>query len=384
MGLFDLFKKKEAEPEETAVEEVSEGEVSQEEILAELEAQPEAAPAEEEEPAEAVMEETAEEVEEAAEEEALPEPEPAPAAEEPAKEKKGFFQKIREGLARTASNIGQVFTGYGDIDDDFYDELEESLILADLGMDTTMEIMDQLRAKVKEAHLKTTEEARVALRQVIAKMVDVGPSALDLRTQPSVILVIGVNGVGKTTTIGKIANQLRLDGKKVLLCAADTFRAAAADQLEIWAGRAQVELIRQDEGADPAAVVFDAIAAAKARGSDVILCDTAGRLHNKQNLMNELGKIARIIDRELPGAAKEVLLVLDGTTGQNGLVQARQFSEIAGCTGMIVTKLDGTAKGGVVVAVAHELQIPVKFIGVGEQMDDLMPFDPSAFAEALV
>ena len=296
----------------------------------------------------------------------------------------GFFDKIKQGLSKTAASISNVFTGFSEIDDDFYDELEESLILADLGMDTTMKAMDGLRAKVKAGHLKTTEEARTALKDVLAEMLQVGDTALNLSTRPSVVLVIGVNGVGKTTTIGKIAHQLRDQGKKVLLCAADTFRAAAADQLEIWAGRAGVEIIRQDEGADPASVVYDAIAAAKARGTDVILCDTAGRLHNKQNLMNELGKIGRIIDRELPDAAKEVLLVLDGTTGQNGLLQAKQFQEIAGVTGMALTKLDGTAKGGIVVAVADALQIPVKYVGVGEQMDDLMPFDPKAFAEALV
>ena len=296
----------------------------------------------------------------------------------------GFFDKIKKGLSKTASTIGQVFTGFSEIDDDFYDELEESLILADLGFETTSKAMDALRQAVKEQRLTTTEQARQALRDVLAGMVDVGDTALNLSTQPSVVLVIGVNGVGKTTTIGKIAHQLKDSGKKVLLCAADTFRAAAADQLEIWAGRAGVDIIRQDEGADPAAVVFDAIAAAKARKTDVILCDTAGRLHNKQNLMNELGKISRIIDRELPGAAKEVLLVLDGTTGQNGLMQARQFSEIAGVTGMVLTKLDGTAKGGIVVAVADDQQIPVKFIGVGEQMDDLMPFVAQDFAEALV
>ena len=296
----------------------------------------------------------------------------------------GFFDKIKQGLSKTAASISSVFTGFSEIDDDFYDELEESLILADLGMDTTMKAMDALRAKVRENRLKTTEEARTALREVLVEMLQVGDSALNLSTRPSVVLVIGVNGVGKTTTIGKIAHQLKGQGKKVLLCAADTFRAAAADQLEIWAGRAGVEIIRQDEGADPAAVVYDAIAAAKARNVDVILCDTAGRLHNKQNLMNELGKISRIIDRELPTAAKEVLLVLDGTTGQNGLLQAKQFQEIAGVTGMALTKLDGTAKGGIVVAVADALQIPVKYVGVGEQMDDLMPFDPKAFAEALV
>ena len=296
----------------------------------------------------------------------------------------GFFDKIKQGLSKTAASISNVFTGFSEIDDDFYDELEESLILADLGMDTTMKAMDGLRAKVKAGHLKTTEEARTALKEVLTEMLQVGDTALNLSTRPSVVLVIGVNGVGKTTTIGKIAHQLRDQGKKVLLCAADTFRAAAADQLEIWAGRAGVEIIRQDEGADPASVVYDAIAAAKARGTDVILCDTAGRLHNKQNLMNELGKISRILDRELPDAAKEVLLVLDGTTGQNGLLQAKQFQEIAGVTGMALTKLDGTAKGGIVVAVADALQIPVKYVGVGEQMDDLMPFDPKAFAEALV
>ena len=296
----------------------------------------------------------------------------------------GFFDKIKKGLSKTASNIGQVFTGFTEIDEDFYDELEESLILADLGVETAVTAMAVLREKIKAERLKSTEEARAALRSVLAQMMDVGSTKLDLSTRPSVVLVIGVNGVGKTTTIGKIANQLKQEGKKVLLCAADTFRAAAADQLEIWAGRAGVDIIRQDEGADPAAVVYDAVSAAKARNVDVILCDTAGRLHNKQNLMNELGKISRILDRELPNAAKEVLLVLDGTTGQNGLVQARQFKEIAGVTGMAVTKLDGTAKGGIVVAVAHELQIPVKYVGVGEQMDDLMPFEANAFVEALV
>ncbi len=296
----------------------------------------------------------------------------------------GFFDKIKQGLSKTAASISSVFTGFSEIDDDFYDELEESLILADLGVDTTTKAMDALRERVRQNHLKTTEEARTALRDVLCEMVSVGDTTLNISTKPSVVLVIGVNGVGKTTTIGKIAHQLKGQGKKVLLCAADTFRAAAADQLEIWAGRAGVDIIRQDEGADPASVVYDAIAAAKARGTDVILCDTAGRLHNKQNLMNELGKISRILDRELSDAAKEVLLVLDGTTGQNGLLQAKQFQEIAGVTGMALTKLDGTAKGGIVVAVADALQIPVKYVGVGEQMDDLMPFNPREFAEALV
>ena len=295
----------------------------------------------------------------------------------------GFFDKIKQGLSKTASSISSVFTA-SELDDDFYDELEESLILADLGVDTTTKAVERLRSAAKERRLKTAEEARACLREILADMLNVGSPALRLDTKPSVVLVIGVNGVGKTTTIGKIANQLRTEGKKVLLCAADTFRAAAADQLEIWAERAHADIIRQDEGADPAAVVFDAIAAAKARGADVILCDTAGRLHNKQNLMNELGKISRILSRELPEASKEVLLVLDGTTGQNGLIQAKQFQEIAGVTGIALTKLDGTAKGGIVVAVADALQIPVKYIGVGEKMDDLMPFDAENFVRALI
>ena len=295
----------------------------------------------------------------------------------------GFFEKIRQGLSKTASSIGNVFLA-DELDEEFYDELEERLILADLGVEGTQRAVEKLKARCEKQHIKLVRDAKKALREVLAEMVDVGDSRLALDTKPSVVLVIGVNGVGKTTTIGKIANLLRQDGKKVLLCAGDTFRAAAAEQLEIWAERAHADIIRQEEGADPASVVYDAICAAKARGSDVILCDTAGRLHNKANLMNELAKISRIIDRELPDSSKEVLLVLDGTTGQNGLVQAQQFRQIAGVTGMAVTKLDGTAKGGIVVAVADSLQIPVKFIGVGEGMDDLMPFDPKAFAEALV
>ena len=279
----------------------------------------------------------------------------------------GFFEKLKQGLSKTASSISSVFTA-SELDDEFYDDLEESLIVSDLGMDTTEAVMDRLRQTAKEQHIKTVDEAKLALRGILADMLNVGDPALKLDTKPSVILVIGVNGVGKTTTIGKLAHQLHDQGKKVLLCAGDTFRAAAADQLEIWSERAHCDIIRQHEGADPASVVFDAIAAARARGSDVIICDTAGRLHNKQNLMNELNKISRILDRELPGASKEVLLVLDGTTGQNGLLQARQFQECAGVTGMVLTKLDGTAKGGVVIAVAQALHIPVKFIGVGEQI----------------
>ena len=300
----------------------------------------------------------------------------------------GFFDKIKEGLAKTrdalSDSLGGAFTGFSAIDDDFYDELEESLILADLGVDTACKAVERLRKAVREQHLKTTEEARTALKEILVDMLNVGDTALNLSTTPSVVLVIGVNGVGKTTTIGKIATQLTRQGKRVLLVAADTFRAAAADQLEIWAERSGAGLVRQHEGADPASVVYDGIQAARAREVDVIIIDTAGRLHNKANLMNELNKISRIIDRELPGAARETLLVLDGTTGQNGLIQAKQFKEIAGVTAIALTKLDGTAKGGIVIAVADTLQIPVKFVGVGEQADDLMPFEAKDFVEALI
>ena len=300
----------------------------------------------------------------------------------------GFFDKIKEGLAKTrdalSDSLGSVFSGFSEIDDDFYDELEESLILADLGVDTACKAVERLRKAVREKHLKTTEEARTALKEILVDMLNVGDTALNLSTNPSVVLVIGVNGVGKTTTIGKIATQLTRQGKKVLLVAADTFRAAAADQLEIWAQRSGAAIVRQHEGADPASVVYDGIQAARARDVDVIIIDTAGRLHNKANLMNELNKISRIIDRELPAAARETLLVLDGTTGQNGLIQAKQFKEIAGVTSIALTKLDGTAKGGIVIAVADALQIPVKFVGVGEQADDLMPFEAKDFVEALI
>ena len=299
----------------------------------------------------------------------------------------GFFDKIKAGLTKTrnamANTVGSVFSGFSEIDDDFYDELEECLILADLGVETSTKAVEQLRQRVREQRIRDTEGARVALREVLTEMLNVGSSRLNLSTKPSVVLVIGVNGVGKTTTIGKLSAQLKAEGKKVLLCAADTFRAAAADQLEIWSQRSGVQIVRQAEGADPASVVFDAVSAARARGSDVIICDTAGRLHNKQNLMNELNKISRILDRELPDASKEVLLVLDGTTGQNGLIQAKEFSKIAGVTGLAVTKLDGTAKGGIVIAVADTLGIPVKYVGVGEGIDDLMPFEAESFVSAL-
>ena len=300
----------------------------------------------------------------------------------------GFFEKIKNGLKKTrnamAATLGGLFDSFTGANEEFYEELEESMILADMGVETSCKAVELLRQRVKEDKLRGGEEIHAALKEILVDMLQVGDTALKLGTKPSVILVIGVNGVGKTTTIGKLAHSLTEQGKKVLLCAGDTFRAAAADQLEIWAGRANAEIVRQHEGADPASVVFDAISAAKARGSDVILCDTAGRLHNKANLMNELGKISRIIDRELPDADKEVLLVLDGTTGQNGLLQAKQFKEIAGVTAIALTKLDGTAKGGIVIAVADALQIPVKYIGVGEQMDDLMPFDAKSFVDALI
>ena len=300
----------------------------------------------------------------------------------------GFFDKIKAGLTKTrealSDTLGSVFTGFTEIDDDFYDELEESLILADLGVETAVKATDRLRKAIREQHLKTTEEAKNALKEILVDMLSVGTNELDLSTKPSVVLVIGVNGVGKTTTIGKIATRLVKEGKDVMLVAGDTFRAAAADQLEIWAERSGASIVRQHEGADPASVVFNGIQSAKAKGSDVIIIDTAGRLHNKANLMNELGKISRIVERELPDSAKEVLLVLDGTTGQNGLIQAKEFSKIAGVTCVALTKLDGTAKGGIVIAVTDTLQIPVKFVGVGEKADDLMPFEAKEFVDALL
>lgn len=288
----------------------------------------------------------------------------------------GFFDKLKKI---------NIFSGFGsELTDDFYDELEESLILADTGMDVTLELVEELRRRVRSEGVKTVEGAREVMVRVIADVLSAGELSLNLSTKPAVVLFIGVNGVGKTTTIGKIGHQLRDQRKKVLFCAADTFRAAAADQLTIWADRAGVDIIKQQEGADPAAVVFDSMSAAKARNSDVVLVDTAGRLHNKQNLMNELNKISRVIDRELPGCARETLLVLDATTGQNGLIQAKQFKEAAGITGIVLTKLDGTAKGGIAIAIAKELGVPVKYAGVGEGIDDLKPFDAQEFAQALI
>lgn len=278
--------------------------------------------------------------------------------------------------------VDALLNSFTKIDEDFFDELEESLIMADVGAVTSARICENLRKKVKEEGLSDPTAVKGALKEIIAQML-AGDEALNLSTKPSIILVIGVNGVGKTTTIGKLAHNLHEDGKKVLLAAADTFRAAAIDQLQIWADRAGVDLVKHGEGSDPAAVVFDAINAGKARGCDVVICDTAGRLHNKKNLMDELSKIARVIDREAPGSAKEVLLVLDATTGQNALNQAKLFQEAAGLTGIILTKLDGTARGGVVIGIKEELNIPIKYIGVGEQIDDLRPFDSKDFVEAL-
>lgn len=288
----------------------------------------------------------------------------------------GFFKKFKEAWLASMT--------FDRLDDDFYEELEEALILADIGAATAADTVAQLRKRVSQKLLGRADEVKDALRDILAEKLDVGDPSMDLSTQPSVVLIIGVNGVGKTTSIGKLAARYKSEGKKVLLCAGDTFRAAAADQLEIWADRAGVDIVRQHEGADPGAVLFDALQAAKARNVDVVLCDTAGRLHNKQNLMNELNKISRVVDRELPGCDRETLLVLDATTGQNGLIQAKQFSQSAGITGIVLTKLDGTAKGGVVLAIAKEMGVPVKYVGLGEGIDDLQPFDPAAFAEALV
>lgn len=288
----------------------------------------------------------------------------------------GIFAKIKKAWFDTIV--------WETIDDEFYDELEDSLIMADLGATVAHDAVKKLRDVVYQKSIQRGDDVKQALRDILIEKLNVGDTALDLSTNPSVVLVIGVNGVGKTTSIGKIAHRLKGEGKRVLLCAADTFRAAAADQLEIWANRAECEIVRSVEGADPGAVLFDSLAAAKARGVDVVLCDTAGRLHNKVNLMNELSKLRKIIDRELPDAAKETLLVLDATTGQNGLQQAKVFRETAGLTGIILTKLDGTAKGGICVAIAQELGVPVKYVGLGEGIDDLQPFNAEEYVKALI
>ena len=290
----------------------------------------------------------------------------------------GFFDKLK----KITSNL---FGGFTEADEAFFEELEETLILADLGMDTSLEAVEKLRQRVRKEKLRDQEEVKAALRDVLVEMMDVGENTtLNLESKPAVVLFIGVNGVGKTTSIGKLGHQLKSEGKRVLFCAADTFRAAAADQLQIWSERAGCELVRQKEGTDPGSVLFDALQAAKARNVDVVLCDTAGRLHNKSNLMAELSKLSKIIDRECPGAARETLLVLDATTGQNGLIQAKQFKEAAGLTGIVLTKLDGTAKGGIVIAIAKELGVPVKLAGVGEGINDLRPFDARSYVEAII
>ena len=330
-----------------------------------------------------------EEAEEAAREEAAvaeeaqperAEPE-APAPEpEPEKKKPSFWQRLKK------ISLADIFSIYTISEEDsaFFEDLEEMLIMADVGVETATAAVEELRQQMVAERLSGQEAIKGCLRRILAEKLQVGDQSLNLSTKPSVILVIGVNGVGKTTSIGKLADRLRRQGKRVLLCAGDTFRAAAADQLEIWAGRAQCELIRQHEGADPSAVLFDALQAAKARHVDVVICDTAGRLHNKSHLMAELAKMKRVIDRELPEAALETLLVLDATTGQNGLIQAKQFQETTGLTGIVLTKLDGTAKGGIVIAIAQALQVPVKFVGLGEGIDDLQPFDAKSYVEALI
>ncbi len=307
--------------------------------------------------------------------------------EEEKKEKKGFFARLKAGLSKTRRSMSNaldaIFHGFSNIDDDFYEELEEILIMADIGVVTTESILDSLKEKVRENHVKEPADCKELLMQSIREQMAVPEDAYAFTEQKSVVLVIGVNGVGKTTTTGKLAASLKADGKRTLLCAADTFRAAATEQLIEWSNRAGVDIISASEGADPAAVVFDAVHAAKSRGTDVLLCDTAGRLHNKKNLMDELGKISRVIDREYPDALRETLVVLDGTTGQNALQQAKQFNEIAKITGIVITKLDGTAKGGIAIAIQKELGIPVKYIGVGEKLEDLQKFDADSFVDAL-
>ena len=304
-----------------------------------------------------------------------------------AEEKKGFFRRLADGLAKTRNNIvsgmDAIFNGFSDIDDDFYDEIEETLVMGDIGINATTAIIDNLKQKVKEQHIKDPHECKELLINSIKEQMQVGETAYEFEHRTSVVLVIGVNGVGKTTSVGKLAGKLKEQGRKVILAAADTFRAAAGEQLTEWANRAGVEIIGGSEGADPASVVFDAVSAAKARKADVLLIDTAGRLHNKKNLMEELKKINRIIEREYPDAYRETLVVLDGTTGQNALEQARQVGEVADLTGVILTKLDGTAKGGIAVAIQSELNVPVKYIGVGEHIDDLQKFDADTFVNAL-
>ena len=389
MAFWNWFKGKEKKEreDEAALEELQaqESEAETDEAIEAEDVQPEEGTpgedASQEEAEEAAREEAAV-VEEAQPESAEPEtPAPEPETEpEPEKKKPSFWQRLKK------ISLADIFSIYTISEEDsaFFEDLEEMLIMADVGVETATAAVEELRQQMVAERLSGQEAIKDCLRRILAEKLQVGDQSLNLSTKPSVILVIGVNGVGKTTSIGKLADRLRRQGKRVLLCAGDTFRAAAADQLEIWAGRAQCELIRQHEGADPSAVLFDALQAAKARHVDVVICDTAGRLHNKSHLMAELAKMKRVIDRELPEAALETLLVLDATTGQNGLIQAKQFQETTGLTGIVLTKLDGTAKGGIVIAIAQALQVPVKFVGLGEGIDDLQPFDAKSYVEALI
>ena len=389
MAFWNWFKGKEKKEreDEDALEELQaqESEAEADEAVAAEDVQPEEGTpgedASQEEAEEAAREEAAV-AEEAQPESAEPEtPAPEPETEpEPEKKKPSFWQRLKK------ISLADIFSIYTISEEDsaFFEDLEEMLIMADVGVETATAAVEELRQQMVSERLSGQEAIKDCLRRILAEKLQVGDQSLNLSTKPSVILVIGVNGVGKTTSIGKLADRLRRQGKRVLLCAGDTFRAAAADQLEIWAGRAQCELIRQHEGADPSAVLFDALQAAKARHVDVVICDTAGRLHNKSHLMAELAKMKRVIDRELPEAALETLLVLDATTGQNGLIQAKQFQETTGLTGIVLTKLDGTAKGGIVIAIAQALQVPVKFVGLGEGIDDLQPFDARSYVEALI
>ena len=389
MAFWNWFKGKEKKEreDEDALEELQaqESEAEADEAVEAEDVQPEEGTpgedASQEEAEEAAREEAAV-AEEAQPERAGPEaPAPEPETEpEPEKKKPSFWQRLKK------ISLVDIFSIYTISEEDsaFFEDLEEMLIMADVGVETATAAAEELRQQMVAERLSGQEAIKDCLRRILAEKLQVGDQSLNLSTKPSVILVIGVNGVGKTTSIGKLADRLRRQGKRVLLCAGDTFRAAAADQLEIWAGRAQCELIRQHEGADPSAVLFDALQAAKARHVDVVICDTAGRLHNKSHLMAELAKMKRVIDRELPEAALETLLVLDATTGQNGLIQAKQFQETTGLTGIVLTKLDGTAKGGIVIAIAQALQVPVKFVGLGEGIDDLQPFDAKSYVEALI
>lgn len=378
---FKMSKEKEEQTLEAVAEEVTEEAESIEE---------EAKESSEAEPMEDTSEESSETepTEDTSEQNSVTESSENESEENSETEKKqGFFSRLVAGLTKTrdsfVSGIDSIFSGFSSIDDDFYEEIEEILIMGDIGVRATQEILDNLQQKVKENHIKQPQECKELLIQSIKEQMEVGETAYRFENEKSVVLVVGVNGVGKTTSVGKLAGKLKAQGRKVVLAAADTFRAAAGAQLEEWAHRAGVDMIGGQEGADPAAIVYDAVAAAKARKADVLLCDTAGRLHNKKNLMEELKKINRIIDKEYPDAFRETLVVLDGTTGQNALAQAKQFMEVADITGIILTKMDGTAKGGIAVAIQSELGIPVKYIGVGETIDDLQKFDSEQFVDAL-